>query len=57
MAFAKFKDRMYENLGIVKYTIVISLFLMMMGVLGKIILRLLFGVKYLISLPMFNFNI
>ncbi len=55
--FGKFKDRMFDDLGLVKYTIVISLFMMMMGVLGKIILRLLFGVKYLISLPTFNFNI
>jgi quinol-cytochrome oxidoreductase complex cytochrome b subunit len=57
MAFAKFKDRMYEELGPLKYAIVIGLLLMMMGVLAKIILRLLFGVKYLISLPSFNFNI
>jgi len=57
MAFAKFKDQMYEQLGPVKYAIVMALFLMMMGVLGKIVLRLLFGIKYLFSLPMFNFNI
>ncbi len=55
--FGKFKDRMYEELGLIKYIITISLFLMMMGVLAKIILRLLFGIKYLISLPAFNFNI
>jgi hypothetical protein len=30
---------------------------MMVGVLGKIVLRLAFGIKYLISLPAFNFNI
>ena len=30
---------------------------MMLGVLGKIVLRLLFGIKYLISFPTFNFNI
>ena len=57
IGFAKFKDRMYETLGPIKYSIVIGLFLMMTGVLGKIALRLLFGLKYLISLPMFNFNI
>ena len=55
--FGKLKDRMYEELGPIKYAIVIGLFLMMMGVLGKIVLRLLFGLKYLISLPDFNFNI
>ena len=57
MRFAKLKDRMYEELGPIKYAVVIGLFLMMFGVLGKIVLRLLFGVKYLIHLPQFNFNI
>jgi len=57
MAFGTLKDRMYEELGPIKYAIVIGLFLMMMGVLGKIVLRLLFGIKYLISIPTFNFNI
>ncbi|MBI4342830.1 MAG: cytochrome b N-terminal domain-containing protein [Candidatus Omnitrophica bacterium] len=55
--FARLKDRMFDELGLVKYTIVMALFLMMMGVLGKIVLRLLFGIKYLISFPIFNFNI
>jgi len=54
---ARFKDRMLDELGLIKYAIVISLFLMMMGVLAKIMLRLAFGIKYLISLPGFNFNI
>ncbi len=57
MGFAKFKDRLYEELGPIKYAVVMSLFLMMMGVLGKIVLRLLFGIKYLIHLPSFSFNI
>ena len=57
MRFARFKDRLYEELGPIKYAIVMGLLLMMMGVLGKIVLRLLFGIKYLISLPAFNFNI
>jgi hypothetical protein len=57
MVFAKFKDRMYEELGLIKYTILMVLLLMMMGVLGKIMLRLLFGVKYLISIPTFSLNI
>ncbi|MDP3723791.1 MAG: cytochrome b N-terminal domain-containing protein [Candidatus Omnitrophota bacterium] len=55
--FGRFKDRLYADLGPVKYAIVMGLFLMMMGVLGKIMLRLFFGVKYLFSLPAFNFNI
>ena len=45
------------TLGPVKYAIVMGLLLMMLGVLGKIALRLLFGVKYLISFPAFNLNI
>jgi quinol-cytochrome oxidoreductase complex cytochrome b subunit len=57
LRFARVKDRLYSELGPVKYTVVMSLFLIMMGVLGKIMLRLLFGIKYLISWPMFNFNI
>ena len=57
IGFARFKDRMYEELGPVKYAIVMGLFLMMMGVLAKIVLRLLFGVKYLMSFPPVNFNI
>ncbi len=57
IAFARFKDRMYEALGPIKYTLVMGLLLAMMGVLAKILLRLFFGVKYLISLPTFNFNI
>ncbi len=57
MAFGKFKETLYETLGPVKYAVVMGLLLMMGGVLGKIILRLLFGIKYLISFPAFNFNI
>jgi hypothetical protein len=57
LAFAKLKDRLFDELGVIKYSIVIGLFLMMMGVLAKIVLRLLFGIKYLFSLPGFNFNI
>ncbi len=57
MAFGTLKDRLYEELGPIKYAIVIGLLLMMMGVLGKVMLRLLFGIKYLISIPTFNFNI
>jgi hypothetical protein len=30
---------------------------MMAGVLGKIALRLLIGIKYLFSLPVFDFNV
>ena len=54
---ATLKDRLYDDLGGVKYAIVIALLLMMIGVLGKIALRLLCGIKYVISVPAFNFNI
>jgi quinol-cytochrome oxidoreductase complex cytochrome b subunit len=57
LRFAALKDRLFDELGLIKYTLVIALFLMMTGVLGKIVLRLLFGIKYLISWPDFNFNI
>ena len=57
MAFGRLQDRLFDELGLIKYSLVIGLFLMMMGVLGKILLRLLFGIKYLIHLRMFNFNI
>lgn len=56
-SFAKLKDQMFEELGLIKYSIVIALMLLMFGVLGKILLRLLFGIKYIISWPPFNFNI
>ncbi|MBI4597397.1 MAG: cytochrome b N-terminal domain-containing protein [Candidatus Omnitrophica bacterium] len=55
--FAALKHRLYEELGPIKYAIVMGLLLMMTGVLGKILLRLLFGVKYLIHFPSLNFNI
>ncbi|MBI2884853.1 MAG: cytochrome b N-terminal domain-containing protein [Candidatus Omnitrophica bacterium] len=57
LKFATFKDRMYDELGPVKYSLVMGLFLMMMGVLGKLALRLLFGMKYLITFPALSFNI
>ncbi len=57
LRFAKMKDELYEQLGLIKYSLVIGLYLMMMGVLGKIMLRLLFGLKYLLSFPPVNFNI
>ena len=57
VAFGRLKDRMFAELGLIKYCIVMGLFLMMIGVLGKIALRLLFGIKYIISFPGVNFNI
>ena len=54
---ARFKDELFEQLGPIKYAILMGLLLMMLGVLGKIVLRLLFGIKYLISIPAVSFNI
>jgi hypothetical protein len=54
---ARFKDQMYDELGPIKYAIMMGLLLMMVGVLGKVALRLLFGLKYLISFPAVSFNI
>ncbi len=51
------KDKLYETLGPIKYAIVVGLLLCMLGVLGKVTLRLLFGIKYIINMPSFSFNI
>ena len=55
--FGKLKDQLFDQLGLIKYAVVMGLFLMMMAVLGKIALRLLFGIKYIMSFPGVNFNI
>jgi hypothetical protein len=55
--FAHLKGDLWKQLGAMKYMIVMSLLLMMFGVMGKIALRLLFGVKYVLSFPVYNFNI
>jgi quinol-cytochrome oxidoreductase complex cytochrome b subunit len=57
MKLAPSKDALFENLGPIKYIIVATLLLAMFGVLGKVVLRLLFGIKYVFSLPAFSFNI
>ena len=54
---ARFKDGLLDQLGPIKYAIVMGLLLMMFGVVGKVVLRLAFGIKYLISFPAFNLNI
>jgi hypothetical protein len=43
-----------KNKGWVRYTTQTVLILMMFGVLGKILLRLLFNVKYILVTPWFN---
>jgi len=57
MRSAPYKDRMLDELGVIKYSMLMGLLLAMFGVLGKIVLRLLFGIKYLLNFPMVNFNI
>ena len=51
------KDRLLDQLGPLKYAIVMGLLLLMFGVVGKIVLRLLFGIKYLIAFPGVSLNI
>ena len=46
--------RHFQVMGIVRYLIAWSLALLMVGVVGKIFLRLLFGVKYIVSTHAFS---
>jgi hypothetical protein len=43
-----------KQLGFIRYNITMSLFLLMMGVLVKIALRLMFNIKYILQTPWFN---
>ncbi len=43
-----------RKLGFIRYNITMGLFLLMMGVLAKIALRLMFNVKYILQTPWFN---
>ncbi len=54
---ALLKRDFLKQLGLIKYSIVMGLLLMMGGVVGKILLRLLLNVKYIVSFPQFNLNI
>lgn len=51
---AVLKKDFYRRVGPVKYTVMTSLILMMFGVLGKIVLRLVFNIKYVVVTPWFN---
>jgi di/tricarboxylate transporter len=51
---AMVKKGYYKNKGLVRYTIQTVLILMMFGVLGKVLLRLLFNIKYILVTPWFN---
>jgi hypothetical protein len=48
------KKTYYKKPGLVRYTIQTVLILMMFGVFGKILLRLLFNIKYILKTPWFN---
>jgi hypothetical protein len=50
VAFWKFA----KQLGFIRYNITMCLFLLMMGVLVKIALRLMFNIKYILQTPWFN---
>jgi hypothetical protein len=49
--------RMYENMGAIRYTIMIFLLLLMALMPIKMVLRWLFNLKYFIYLPEFNANL
>lgn len=51
---AMVKKGYYKKKGAVRYTIQTVLILMMFGVLGKVLLRLLFNIKYILVTPWFN---
>lgn len=49
-----FSRKFYKRLGFVRFTIVMTLFLLMMGVPLKIFVRLLFSIKYVMITPWFK---
>ena len=49
--------RMYENMGTIRYTIMVMLLLFMALMPIKMVLRWLFNLKYFIYFPEFNANL
>ena len=49
--------RMYENMGAIRYSIMVFLLLLMALMPIKMVLRWLFNLKYFIYLPEFNANL
>jgi hypothetical protein len=49
-----FKRSFFQNLGVIRYALVMGLLLTMIGTAGKIFLRLAFDVKYIIVTPWIN---
>ena len=56
LRFTVFK-RMYENMGAIRYVIMVTLLLLMALMPIKMVLRWLFNLKYFIYLPEFNANL
>ncbi|VAX20972.1 hypothetical protein MNBD_NITROSPINAE04-1250, partial [hydrothermal vent metagenome] len=50
---AMFKDY-FRKLGIIRYCIIQVHVLLMLGMVGKVLLRLTFGYKYIFTTPWFN---
>lgn len=48
------RPKFYRSLGLAKYSFVVINVLIMFGILGKIALRLLFDIKYIVHTPWFN---
>lgn len=44
----------YSKLGFARYAVAVGLFLLMVGVFAKILLRLAFNLKYILATPWFN---
>jgi len=49
--------RYYEKLGAPRYYVAVFLFLMMMSLPAKMLMRWLFVLKYIVAIPEFFFNI
>jgi hypothetical protein len=47
----------YEKMGAARYYVGVFLFLMMMSLPIKMVLRWVFNLKYIVSIPEFFFNI
>jgi hypothetical protein len=47
----------YEKLGAPRYYVTVVLFLMMMSLPAKMLMRWLFNLKYIVAIPEFFFNI
>jgi hypothetical protein len=52
-----FGKKVFENLGSIKYHILILLFLIMMSLPIKMVLRWLFSLKYIVALPEWELNL